>query len=221
MNNQVGVRTLVRIYQKHRFLVLLVLLLLHIVLSIVYEGAEYRLLRTTLVSLALLAAIGCLEMRWVIVRYLRWFGVVTIAGGWFQVAFDLAVVSIMSGALRIIFFLVVAAALIYQIATSREVTGRIIIGSVDGYLLLGLVGGVAFAIVDTIMPGSLVSAGAQLSQPDYVYFAFITMATVGYGDIAPAAPAARSIAVLLAVAGQLYIAVLMALLVGKYIGARK
>jgi voltage-gated potassium channel len=46
------------------------------------------------------------------------------------------------------------------------------------------------------------------------------MTTVGYGDITPVAPAARSLAILVAVFGQLYIAILISLLVGKYLSTR-
>ena len=51
----------------------------------------------------------------------------------------------------------------------------------------------------------------------YIYYAFITMTTTGYGDIVPLTPVARSLAVFISVTGQLYVAVVIALLVGKYI----
>jgi voltage-gated potassium channel len=220
MDTHADKRTIAQVYKEHRFLVLLILLLVYIVLSIILEGPDRQPLRTTLVSLLLLAAIGCLQFKWVGATALRWFGGATILSGWAPVAVELPALGFLSGAFRIVFYLFVASALIYQIARSKEVTSAVIIGSIDGYLLLGTIGAVAAAIIDSALPGSFLSAGSQLKSSEYIYFAFITMATVGYGDVVPVAPVARSLAVVLAVAGQLYVAVLMALLVGKYVGSR-
>ncbi|MEZ5199056.1 MAG: potassium channel family protein [Bacteroidales bacterium] len=53
---------------------------------------------------------------------------------------------------------------------------------------------------------------------DYVYFTFVTMTTLGYGDITPELPFAKSLAVLICTSGQIYVAVIIAMLVGKYAG---
>ena len=51
---------------------------------------------------------------------------------------------------------------------------------------------------------------------DTIYYTFMTFTTTGYGDIAPTHPFSKSLAVLISVCGQLYIAVIIAMLVGKY-----
>jgi hypothetical protein len=61
---------------------------------------------------------------------------------------------------------------------------------------------------------SAVEQGSPLS--DYFYFTFVTFATLGYGDIVPKTPCAKSLATLIAVVGQLYLATIIAMLVGKY-----
>lgn len=215
-------RSFGKLYKEQRFLVLLALLLSYIVLSILLEGSGHQLLvRTTLLSLVLLAAFSCLQFKKGGTAASRWLVIAAFLSGWVTIVAQFPVVFVITAAFRIIFFLTVTGALIYQVATSREVTSGIIIGAVDGYLLLGVVGAAAFSIVETTSPGSFISSGSNLAQPDIVYYSFITLATVGYGDISPLAPTARSLAVLLAVSGQLYIAVLMALLVGKFVGTRQ
>jgi len=83
------------------------------------------------------------------------------------------------------------------------------------YLLTGIAFGGIFAALEATAPGSL--AGPEpLDLGTAVYFSFVTLATLGYGDIAPAASAARALAVLEAVFGQLYLAVLIARLVSLY-----
>jgi hypothetical protein len=90
------------------------------------------------------------------------------------------------------------------------------------YLLAGLAFGGFFAALDARAPGSL--AGASSTQPlgidEAVYFSFVTLATLGYGDLVPVSTAARALAVLEAVFGQLYLAVLVARLVSLYMRER-
>jgi voltage-gated potassium channel len=217
----VSLRSLIEAYREYRFHILLAILVLYIVVSMLLEGSRYEaLLRTTLVSFVLLAAMGCLRSRRKKSTLSLWLGVATLIGGWVTVDTGFPGLMIVSTGFRIVFFLVVTGTLIFQVATSAEVSLRVIVGAIDGYLLLGMMGGGALSIVEIASPGSFNAAGSTLAHPDLLYYAFITMTTVGYGDISPVAPAARSVAVLLAVAGQLYIAVLMALLVGKYIGSK-
>jgi voltage-gated potassium channel Kch len=127
---------------------------------------------------------------------------------------------VLSGAValfRIGFLLIVTVALIYQVGVSKKVSLPVIVGAIDGYLLLGVVGGVAFAILDLLQPGALLQSSGTLARVDYVYFSFITMLTIGYGDIVPVSISARTVAMFLAVGGQMYIAILVAVLVGKFI----
>jgi voltage-gated potassium channel Kch len=69
-----------------------------------------------------------------------------------------------------------------------------------------------------VLPGSLLSGGvvpaAGVGMGDAIYFSFVTLATLGYGDLVPATPAMRGLAVFEAVIGQLYLALLVARLVG-------
>jgi len=221
MSTGPSARRISHAYREQRFLVLLVFLLLNISVSVILEGSERQLLRATVVSVVLLAAIGCLQFKRGGVVISRTFGAVTILSGWLPIVFELPVLAFLGEGFRIVFFLLVTAALIYQVARSSDVTSGVIIGAVDGYLLLGSVGAVACAIIERASPGSFASAGAQLEQSEFLYFSFVTLATVGYGDVVPVAPVARSLVILLAVSGQIYIAVLMALLVGKYVGMKK
>ena len=92
-----------------------------------------------------------------------------------------------------------------------------IFAALDAYLLAGLIFGVCYLILEQSWPASFGTAAANDLDPSgAVYFSFVTIATLGYGDIAPVSEAARGLAILEAVAGQLYIAVLVARLVGLY-----
>jgi hypothetical protein len=99
------------------------------------------------------------------------------------------------------------------------VTAYRVMGGIAGYLLLGFTWTFAYQLVELQAPGAIhfASGVADISsrQPSSViYFSLVTLTTVGYGDVYPIHPVARSLAVAEALVGQLYIAILISSLVG-------
>jgi hypothetical protein len=102
------------------------------------------------------------------------------------------------------------------------VTGDAIFGAICGYLLLGIIWGIIYSALETVSPGSFQTndeIAATMADPRHRrgllnYYSFVTLTTVGYGDILPASPVARTLAWLEAMTGQIYLAVLVAGLVG-------
>jgi voltage-gated potassium channel len=92
-----------------------------------------------------------------------------------------------------------------------------ILAALDAYLLTGLLFGVAYALLEQTWPGSLsgVPTGA-LHLPRSIYFSFVTLATLGYGDVVPVSEPARGLAIVEGLGGQLYLTVLVARLVALY-----
>ena len=83
------------------------------------------------------------------------------------------------------------------------------------YLLLGVVWQDLYILVDVLIPGSY--NAESLSITDFLYFSFITLSTLGYGDITPVNSPAQALAFTEALVGQLYLTILVARLVGLYI----
>ena len=104
----------------------------------------------------------------------------------------------------------------HALARGRVDTERIL-AALDAYLLAGFIFAVGYCILDRGWPASFggVKVG-RLDLPDAIYFSFITIATLGYGDVVPVSPPARGLAMLEAVTGQMYLAVLVARLVSLY-----
>ena len=124
--------------------------------------------------------------------------------------------------LAIVFFAFTAAVLLRQ-ALGDSVTADTIAGAICVYLLLGVVWALTFNVIEVTHPGSFLIGGRPLgtsagvrqsSIPELFYLSLITLSTVGYGDVLPATAPARMIAALEGIAGQLYLAVLIARLVG-------
>ncbi len=216
------VNAFMRLVNENRFLILLVFLVLLIVVTPHLSGErKNEVVRATLVSLVLVGAIDCLRFKKRGALTTRWFGVLTLVSGWIPIFFVHPLIATGVNAFRIGFFLIMTGALIYQVATSERITLPLIIGAIDGYLMIGIVGAGAFAIVETLVPGSVKFPAGMPSGMDFIYFSFITMLTIGYGDILPVGPTAQTVAVFLGVGGQLYIAILVSMLVGKFLAANQ
>ena len=98
-----------------------------------------------------------------------------------------------------------------------------LMGAVCGYLLLGWVWALAFLLLALNDPAAF--AGLRGSSydallPQMTYYSFVTITTLGYGDIAPVGNLARTLAYLEAVVGQMYIAILIAGLIGAHVATR-
>ncbi len=100
----------------------------------------------------------------------------------------------------------------------QEINFEQIAAALSAYLLFGVVWGFAYFLLEAVVPGSL-SIGDTFDRTQlgtYIYHSFVTLTTLGYGDITPLSQQARSLALVEAVVGQLYLAVLIGKLVGAY-----
>ena len=125
-----------------------------------------------------------------------------------------------------------AVAILVHILREERVSLDTILGGVCVYLLIGETFAYLFSMLELIGPGSFLEAGQLLRvppnvnhllgrRPELTYFSFITLTTVGYGDIVPTAPLARVLAVLEALVGQIFLATFLAFLVGNYLAQRQ
>ena len=114
--------------------------------------------------------------------------------------------------------LAAVAALRFAMGGTR-VDAEHLFAALSAYLLAGLYFGLLFWAVEQIHPGSLVAT--NFSRTGAIYYSFVTLATIGYGDIVPRTDVARGIAILEGVGGQLFLAVLVARLLSLYTGSRE
>ncbi|MEM9167983.1 MAG: potassium channel family protein [Planctomycetota bacterium] len=102
------------------------------------------------------------------------------------------------------------------------VTPALISAAVTVYLLAGVIWTIGFHALETLHPESFVVSGraAPINAGELSYFSFVTLTTLGYGDVSPATPIARSMATLEAVFGQVFLVVLLGRLVSLHIAQR-
>ena len=115
------------------------------------------------------------------------------------------------------FFIFITFHLIKFMRKSAKVNVNVIITAINIYLLMGIIAASLSFIFYKILPGAY-NFPSYITDPSFVNFAyynFVTMSTVGYGDITPRLPQTQTLAYLVAVTGQLYVAIVIAFLVGK------
>ncbi len=143
---------------------------------------------------------------------------VVLAGYLFEIA-KLDVVHLL---LMLCFFIVTTAIAAKQVLFTGEITGNKIVGAICIFFLLGLIWTLLYLLLLEFDPGTLINVNDDRwynNVSHIAYFSFVTLTTLGYGDISPALPVARFLAYTEALLGQFYIAVLVASLVGVRIAS--
>jgi hypothetical protein len=143
---------------------------------------------------------------------------------WSAYVIDNEMLLLVNYGLGVFFFTFTACLLLADVLRKGAVTADKIYGALCVYLLIGLTWGFMFLTLEGVQPGSFSLGQGQSTRIDkdpatLVYFSFITLSTVGYGDITPLSPPARSFAFMEAIIGQIYLAVLVARLVGLHIAS--
>ena len=121
-----------------------------------------------------------------------------------------------------LFYTVVTLQIIKQVWKATDVNKNVIFGLMSGYICLGLIAFFIFLSVELANPGSfsgLIATNPQSSIPtdSLLYYSYITLMTIGYGEIFPTTATAQKAAILVGLMGQFYLVIITAVVVEKYI----
>ena len=111
--------------------------------------------------------------------------------------------------------LLAAAGTLRFVIRSPRVDSETVFAALSTYLLAGLFFGVFYSAIEFMQPGSFTGPD-EFNQANAVYYSFVTLATLGYGDFLPKSGLARGIATFEVIGGQLYLAVMVARLIGAF-----
>lgn len=185
------------------------------------EGIELTLNRLCFIALLFLSASLLEDIK----RYYLYTSIVIIVLRTIGLLFDWQILNSVVDLSTVLFFSWISVKIISQII-HKEASFIVIIESISGYLLLAVslttIMGVIvhFDPTSFTFPPVLVDGKGDSQMSLNSYFIIITYTTVGYGDILPVSTAARSLAKFTALSGQIYMAVVVAILIGKYLQAK-
>ena len=122
----------------------------------------------------------------------------------------------------VLFFGYAAVIILRGMIKNQEVSRETIFSAIVAYLLIGLMWAFLYMLLETIVPGSFSFPDKDLRtiRMHFRYFSFVTITTLGYGDIAPLTDKASALALLEALVGQIYLVVLVAWLVGMHVSRK-
>jgi hypothetical protein len=191
-------------------IILVALLLFAFVLPpVLLPGVEHSLLVDLLLTLLLVAGVASLRARRDVRALLAASALAALAVRAWPVAGPAAAMAATLASLGLMTLVVLA-----QTFRGGPVSVHRVQGAVAAYLLLGMTWAAAYALVALLVPSAFASARPEgLVDRSFLYFSFSTLTTVGYGDIAPVHRAARSLAMVEALTGQLYPAIFIARIV--------
>lgn len=209
--------------ERHRYLILTVVLFAAVVLQIGSWKLAY--IRESVLSILLvLVFFTVLDRR--SHRFLALVAGVTIIAAIWTVRIvpdaERRVLELVVHVATVIFLFIAVGVILRRLLEGRTVTVDDILGALCGYLLAGVAFANIYGAIELLSPGAFAIntpiSGLLVNWYEreslFVYYSLSTLTTMGYGDITPVAPAARSTAVIEAVVGQFYLAVVVAQLVG-------
>jgi len=210
-----------RFIEKHRFKLLLIFTLSFLIFpAYIPNGRFLRMVTLLTITFVFFQCIFIVanrrrQWRWI---YLIFFALVFLS--WFQPLLkDNHYLELLRVVLVFFIFVLTIISMLHYIIKAEKVTSDVLIVSVVIYLLIGIFGGTLAMFLNAVYPGSYQFAheDVHVSMVTMVYYAFITMTTVGYGDITPTMAETQTFGYLLALIGQFYIAMLVAFIMGKFL----
>jgi hypothetical protein len=202
-----------------RFLQLLVALLLFLFIEPLLEQIGLgRQLVNVFLTVILMSALFLVSENKTRLSKALLFGVPAFIGLWGGELFKgRHILAEISPVLVVFFLAYVAIRILAFVMKAKEVTTDMVYAALCVYLLLGLLWAMLYVGMEQVSPGSIQINPVEPLARQCVYYSYVTLTTLGYGDVTPLSPTARSFSFVEALMGQLYLAVLVARLVGLQI----
>jgi voltage-gated potassium channel len=211
-------RTAVRKYKDYMTLTILVAFIL--VFPLFETSSIGDLFMVFLVTLFLLSALYSVSdsPRQVAMGVLL--AVPTLLTGW--TLFFLPSIPVMIALLITLtmFFTYILLVILHRVLLAREVTSVEICRAVMVYIMIGLIFGLIYMLMEILTHGSFIIGHGDITLSGLIYFSFVSLSTAGFGDIYAVAPIARSVVIIETLVGVMYLAVLIGLLINAHYSTR-
>jgi hypothetical protein len=205
--------------ERNRFTLLLLSTILTLVLpAFSGSGLLSEILFVVALSFLFIQSMVVANVRKSRKRLLRFIVLSMILLSWLQpVGIDSVYIVTIKMTFFVAFFIFVISYLIRFITRSSNVDRNVLITSINVYLLAGIIGASLSMVCYRVYPDAY-NFPVYIERPvfvNFLYYSFITLSTVGYGDITPRIQETQTLAYFISITGQLYMAIIIAFLIGK------
>ena len=206
---------------KYRFEIFLISQLSILFGSLVFSAALYEsILDPIFLLVNIVAGINLISNK----KKLMWFFIVLLViegillGSSFLEKGEEQLVNKIRFFIFFLFYVTVAIEIIGNVWHAKKIDKGVIFGLISGYISLGFIGFFIFLSVDIWYPNSFngIEAGVK-STEELMYFSYITLMSIGYGDITPITHMAQKATIFIGLIGQFYMVIITAIIVGKFI----
>tara|TARA_B100000809_G_scaffold110102_1_gene108647 strand:- start:1362 stop:2093 length:732 start_codon:yes stop_codon:yes gene_type:complete len=184
-----------------------------------FEGSVQRLVQSATI-VTLLVAIWGVDSKDFILRKTFIFPIAILLFSVFGAWLDNAGFDQLYLLLLLSFFTSTALRTTKQVMFTGNIDGNKILGAICLYLLMGLIWAVLYTLIQLSFPNSFTNINNSNEWftlfPDFIYLSFVTITTLGFGDISPLLPISRFLVYFEAIVGQFYLAILVASLIGSH-----
>ncbi|MCC3855683.1 two pore domain potassium channel family protein [Vibrio parahaemolyticus] len=217
-------KALSNISEKNNFIYLTLALIMLLIAAALVQLLQDNVIEYVIQGIMVVIFIVCFvslrfDQKWT--HFLRGLAVVWIAVIAAKHLFHIKEMSILMLSLTLVFFYGTFQSLVRKILFSGQIDTNKLIGSVALFLLLGLMWAVAYLLlleVDPLAFRGLEAIPWEDNFSNSAYFSFVTLTTLGYGDISPVTPIAKTLVYLESVVGVFYMAVVVSSLVSSNLG---
>ncbi len=147
-------------------------------------------------------------------------GTLAFLSYWLEVFIDSDLTQSTNLFISFVFFSFLIYRLMISTVQEKNVTINTLYAVSVGYLLLGFMGFWLLTFLDVLIPESFVGNFSPYRGYDLIYFSFVTLTSLGYGDIQAINPEGKAVCLLIGIVGQLYISFTVAVIVGKYLSKK-
>ncbi len=207
-------------FSKNRFLFLLISILCLLIFTPVFQGfVGIRILMNAFITAILISGTYAASKKIYITITAALLALPMLVSIWVSHFVDMPFLVFVGDCFGIAFLAFLIIVILSFIFREKQVTVNVIYGSIVVYLLIAIMWSFVYSALESIHPGSFAIGNSQIDvgRRLYIYYSFVTITTLGYGDITPITDLANSFSFLEAVIGQIYLVVLVARLVGLHI----
>ncbi len=207
--------------KENKYIILLFSLILILVVSPFFQGSHlarfyFSLLFTLVLATSFYADIEIKRIDFIELSL----GLLALLLTWIEFLLpDINSIDFMTQLIYALFFLYFTIELISKIVISNEISANLIYASIVGFLMLGLCGASLASLLQWAIENAykLPENVSSHKFENFIYYSFVTITTVGYGDMLPIHPASKMLAILLCISGHFYTTIVLALIIGKFI----